>query len=62
MKTGTPPRLDGRTIDYSKTIEQKGDEEDIKFSYLTTDKIDKQHSCFITYTSKEVHNILKKFS
>ena len=44
MKTGTPPRLDGRTIDYSKTIEQKGDEEEIKFSYLTTDKIDKQHS------------------
>ena len=60
MKTGTPPRLDGRTIDYSVTEEQAGDKETINFSYITKKKIKDQHSCFITYTSPEVHEILKE--
>jgi tRNA uridine 5-carboxymethylaminomethyl modification enzyme len=60
MKTGTPPRLDGRTINYKLTEEQSGDENPASFSYLTTEKLIKQHSCFITYTSPEVHNILKE--
>ncbi|MDC0204248.1 tRNA uridine-5-carboxymethylaminomethyl(34) synthesis enzyme MnmG [Flavobacteriales bacterium] len=59
MKTGTPPRLDGRTIDYSKTEEQKGDKETINFSFLTSNKLKHQYSCYITYTSDEVHSILK---
>lgn len=59
MKTGTPARLDGRSIDYSKLIEQKGDENG-KFSFLNnnTEKL-KQRSCFITYTNKAVHDILR---
>ena len=60
MKTGTPPRLDGRTINYKLTDEQAGDENPVSFSFLTTEKLIKQHSCFITYTSAEVHNILKE--
>jgi len=60
MKTGTPPRLDGRTIDYSATKEQAGDEETVSFSYMTKEKIKDQHSCFIAYTSPEVHAILKE--
>ena len=60
MKTGTPPRLDGRTIDYSKTVEQFGDDKPSGFSYLNQKKDYEQHSCFITYTSQEVHNILEK--
>ncbi|MAW21390.1 MAG: tRNA uridine-5-carboxymethylaminomethyl(34) synthesis enzyme MnmG [Flavobacteriales bacterium] len=59
MKTGTPPRLDGRSINYSKTEEQAGDTNPVHFSYLTKTKLSRQHSCYITYTSPEVHNILK---
>src|SRR5205085_7603113 len=57
LKTGTPPRLDGRSLDYSKMEEQKGDEEIVGFSYLPTKKITpaQQRSCWITYTSTEVH-------
>ena len=60
MKTGTPPRLDGRSIDYSKTEEQKGDENPLRFSYTNTKQLSTSHSCFITYTSGEVHDILKE--
>ena len=60
MKTGTPPRLDGRSIDYTVTEEQKGDEDYGSFSYLLENKIENQKSCFITYTSKEVHKILEE--
>ena len=60
MKTGTPPRLDGRTIDYSKTEEQSGDINPEKFSYVETNSLNSDHSCYITYTSTEVHEILKE--
>ena len=60
MKTGTPPRLDGRTINYDKTEEQYGDENPVSFSYMNKEKVKNQHSCFITYTNPEVHEILKE--
>ena len=61
MKTGTPPRVDGRSLDYSKMEEQKGDEDPLKFSYSDeTEAPKKQRSCYITYTNPEVHNILKE--
>ncbi|MBI6120334.1 tRNA uridine-5-carboxymethylaminomethyl(34) synthesis enzyme MnmG [Salegentibacter maritimus] len=60
MKTGTPPRVDGRSLDYSKMIEQPGDDQPTKFSFLDeTKSLEKQRSCYMTYTSPEVHNILK---
>ncbi|HVU57209.1 MAG TPA: tRNA uridine-5-carboxymethylaminomethyl(34) synthesis enzyme MnmG [Puia sp.] len=60
LKTGTPPRIDGRSLDYSKMEEQKGDEEIVGFSYLKNiPKPKEQRSCWITYTSPSVHDILK---
>ncbi|WP_026913648.1 tRNA uridine-5-carboxymethylaminomethyl(34) synthesis enzyme MnmG [Christiangramia portivictoriae] len=60
MKTGTPPRVDGRSLDYSKMTEQPGDEIPSKFSYSDETKpLTKQRSCYMTYTSNEVHEILK---
>ncbi|MDB5264351.1 MAG: tRNA uridine 5-carboxymethylaminomethyl modification protein, partial [Adhaeribacter sp.] len=59
MKTGTPPRVDGRSLDYSRMEEQRGDENPSKFSYTDTQPLTKQRSCYITYTSTEVHEILK---
>jgi tRNA uridine 5-carboxymethylaminomethyl modification enzyme len=59
MKTGTPVRVDGRTIDFSKMEEQKGDEFPGNFSYLKKSSLKKQRSCWITYTSPVVHDVLK---
>ncbi|MBR06990.1 MAG: tRNA uridine-5-carboxymethylaminomethyl(34) synthesis enzyme MnmG [Rickettsiales bacterium] len=60
MKTGTPPRIDGRSLDYTKMEEQKGDENPEKFSYLdSTTPLKDQRSCWITYTSPEVHGVLQ---
>lgn len=59
MKTGTPPRLDGRSLNYAAMEEQKGDEEGGRFSFATTAPLTAQKSCFITYTNTEVHDILK---
>ena len=59
MKTGTPIRIDGRSLDYSKMEEQKGDENPQKFSYLDTPKLKEQRSCYITYTNETVHDILR---
>ncbi len=61
MKTGTPPRVDGRSLDFSKMIEQPGDQEPDKFSYSNETKpLTKQRSCHMTYTSPEVHNLLRE--
>ena len=61
MKTGTPPRVDGRSLDYSKMIEQPGDENPQKFSYLNSSApLKKQLSCYMTYTSPEVHDLLRE--
>lgn len=61
MKTGTPPRVDGRSLDFSKMIEQPGDVTPQKFSYLETTKpLENQRSCHMTHTSAEVHNLLKE--
>lgn len=60
MKTGTPPRVDGRSLDYSKMEEQPGDEKPSKFSYTDTQPLSKQLSCWITYTNDSVHKELEK--
>ena len=61
MKTGTPPRVDGRSLDYSKMIEQPGDEFPVKFSYLPTTKpLREQRSCYLTYTNQKVHDLLRE--
>jgi tRNA uridine 5-carboxymethylaminomethyl modification enzyme len=59
MKTGTPPRVDGRSLDYSKMEEQPGDTDSPTFSYTDTKRLTKQRSCWLTYTNSEVHDILK---
>ena len=60
MKTGTPPRVDGRTLDYNKMEVQKGDEEPSRFSFTDTFQPDKQLPCHITFTNPEVHDLLKE--
>jgi tRNA uridine 5-carboxymethylaminomethyl modification enzyme len=60
MKTGTPPRIDGRSLDYSKFEVQEGDENPSKFSYSSTTKpLTKQRPCHIAYTSEQVHDLLR---
>ena len=59
LKTGTPPRIDGRSLNYSKLEEQKGDTEITGFSFLNTKKPERQLSCWITYTNSEAHKILQ---
>jgi len=60
LKTGTPVRIDGRTIDFSKMEEQPGDDQPYNFSFTPTPKLKKQKSCWIVYTNEEVHKILEK--
>ena len=61
MKTGTPPRVDGRSLDYSKMTEQPGDEKPHKFSYLQSIRpLTHQRSCYMTYTSNQVHDYLRE--
>ncbi|MEZ5045725.1 MAG: tRNA uridine-5-carboxymethylaminomethyl(34) synthesis enzyme MnmG [Chitinophagaceae bacterium] len=59
LKTGTPPRLDGRSLDYSKMEIQDGDEDIVGFSYQNTEKPQKQRCCWVTYTNDAVHDMLK---
>jgi tRNA uridine 5-carboxymethylaminomethyl modification enzyme len=59
LKTGTPPRVDGRSLDYSRMEEQPGDDEITGFSFTESKKPNKQRSCWITYTDQKVHDILK---
>ncbi len=60
MKTGTPPRIDGRSLDYTKMEIQHGDKEVAKFSYLDTPDLERQLPCHVAYTSKDVHDTLKE--
>ena len=59
MKTGTPPRVDGRSLDFSKMEEQAGDINPSKFSFLDTPQLQTQRSCHITYTNEKVHDVLR---
>ena len=59
LKTGTPPRIDGRTIDYDKVAEQVGDSVASPFSYMTDELPEKQRSCWLTYTNSDVHDMLR---
>ena len=59
MKTGTPPRVDGRSLDYSVMEEQPGDEQPQRFSFLDTPQLHQQRSCHITYTNRQVHDLLR---
>jgi len=59
MKTGTPPRVDGRSLDYSKMEEQAGDINPSKFSFIDTPQLQTQRSCHITYTNEKVHDVLR---
>jgi tRNA uridine 5-carboxymethylaminomethyl modification enzyme len=60
MKTGTPPRIDGRSLNWNLMEEQKGDENPEKFSYTDTPRLIKQRSCYVTYTNEKVHEVLRK--
>jgi tRNA uridine 5-carboxymethylaminomethyl modification enzyme len=60
MKTGTPPRVDGRSLDFAAMEEQKGDENPSSFSYLTETPLAEQRSCWITHTNTKVHDVLRK--
>ncbi|MGI9530586.1 tRNA uridine-5-carboxymethylaminomethyl(34) synthesis enzyme MnmG [Lutimonas sp.] len=60
MKTGTPPRVDARSLDFSKMIEQPGDGITSKFSYTNTENLKEQRSCYMSYTSPEVHELLRE--
>lgn len=59
LKTGTPVRIDGRTVDFSKFAEQRGDEQPGRFSFSDTPQLTRQLSCWITYTDKKVHDVLR---
>ncbi len=59
LKTGTPPRIDGRSLDYSKLEIQQGDDDIKGFSFIKTKKPDRQRNCWIAYTNKKVHDVLK---
>jgi len=60
MKTGTPPRVDGRSLDWDRMEVQPGDENPTKFSFTETPKLKEQRPCHVTYTNKEVHEVLKE--
>ena len=60
FKTGTPARVDGRTIDFSKTIPQPGDEPVIPFSFLTDKRLENRVSCYLTYTTEETHAVIRE--